>query len=240
MVELSSKKCSKCGETKLISNFTKRYRNKDGYESQCKSCIKALPSNSKENWVVRRKKSYEKHREAINEKHRRQYAENVDQHNQRCQAWKDANREHVNQYSRSYYKDNNELVLLKAKTYRDNNKEIISARNRSQYEKDIEYNRERSKVWQSKNPGRVSANSVRRRHRLNLSAPIWLTKKDLQDIASFYVLAKALKSASGENFHVDHIVPLKHDLVCGLHVPWNLQVLTATENLRKSNKFTVG
>lgn len=43
-----------------------------------------------------------------------------------------------------------------------------------------------------------------------------------------------------ENHHVDHIVPLNSDVVCGLHVEHNLQYLTAEDNLRKSNKFIPG
>jgi 5-methylcytosine-specific restriction endonuclease McrA len=52
-----------------------------------------------------------------------------------------------------------------------------------------------------------------------------------------YLQAMELTKLTGERYVVDHIVPLISDEVCGLHVPWNLRVITQEENLRKSNKL---
>lgn len=61
-----------------------------------------------------------------------------------------------------------------------------------------------------------------------------------KDIESFYALAKWMEEITGDVFHVDHIYPLTSDFMCGLHLPQNLIVLTASDNLFKSNTWWPG
>lgn len=54
-----------------------------------------------------------------------------------------------------------------------------------------------------------------------------------------YLEAQRLSIETGVEYVVDHIVPLKHDLVCGLHTNANLQVVTAEYNFAKGNSFSI-
>lgn len=66
------------------------------------------------------------------------------------------------------------------------------------------------------------------------ATPIW-ANADL--INKIYEEAKHLTNTTGIKHEVDHIIPVRHPLVCGLHVETNLRVIPAVENLQKSNHY---
>jgi len=77
--------------------------------------------------------------------------------------------------------------------------------------------------------------TARRRASKVQAQPKWA---DVAAITAIYTIKKRLQELTGQEYHVDHIDPLQHELVCGLHVPANLQAIPASVNLGKSNHFT--
>lgn len=134
------------------------------------------------------------------------------------------------------------------KDYQLMNKELIAERKKIYYEanKDhvVEYNQiHKSHIavvksqYQKKNRDKINATAAKRRAAKLGATPDWLTRIELQQIEEMYEIAIAFRLYTGEKYHVDHIVPLQGENVCGLHVPWNLQVISAKENISKSNKL---
>ena len=77
-----------------------------------------------------------------------------------------------------------------------------------------------------------AARAVRRAKKLN-ATPSWA---DLKAMEIIYERARDETQVTGVVMHVDHIVPLVSDIVCGLHVPGNLEVITGKANLSKGNR----
>lgn len=82
-----------------------------------------------------------------------------------------------------------------------------------------------------KDPVKKYALNAERRGRRGRATPAWLTPEQRAEMRDIYRRARRL----GDGWHVDHIVPLNGRNVSGLHVPWNLQIVPADQNLKKSN-----
>lgn len=153
----------------------------------------------------------------------------------RCKACMDA--EHA------AYKQRNAVAIAAYKaSWRFKNIEAIKARRKAVYyanpqaakeaaKRWADGNRHLSKLskkrWKKRNPHYARADAGKRRAARVLATPPWADQKA---IVAIYERALAL------GLHVDHIVPLRSKIVCGLHCEANLQLLPPTENNKKSNR----
>jgi 5-methylcytosine-specific restriction endonuclease McrA len=104
-------------------------------------------------------------------------------------------------------------------------------------EKEVQYSRNYYRQIGRFETDKLREREARRRASKLKATPSWLSKSQLTAIKCKYSLAIMFTKCSGVPYVVDHVVPLRGKTVSGLHVPWNLQVITATENLKKSNKL---
>lgn len=186
--------------------------------------------------------------ECRKEYRRKTYLRNKDAHAKRCAQWREQNREAYSSYMKKRYRQRREQVLdyqkdrywadredyLKKQRARQRaNKAYFKDYNSEYYENNkhrIAYNKAE---WKRKNKAK-NAEMTRRYQAAKLRAmPRWVSQAELLAI---YEQSTRLTRETKIVHHVDHIIPLQGSAVCGLHVPWNLQIITATENLKKSNK----
>lgn len=96
-----------------------------------------------------------------------------------------------------------------------------------------------AKTFKQANPGKVNACTVKRRLAKMNRTPAWLTVDDHWMMEQAYEIAALRTKLFGFQWHVDHVIPLQGALVSGLHTPYNLQVIPASANISKANRYEV-
>ena len=151
--------------------------------------------------------------------------------------YSDKNKDKRNAYAKQYRKDNPEKIKVLAKSWAEKNPEKIRAYGQKAVKAWLERNPEYPSNFYKANKERYIAASARRRAAQESATPSWLSAIDKAMIQEMYDVSEARYIQTGIKHHVDHIVPINGKNVAGMHVPWNLQVITAHENLSKGWRF---
>ncbi len=133
---------------------------------------------------------------------------------------------------KNYQKSNKAKLQAYRKKHSTQNADKIKAY-QSEYR---EANRERLRQYfldyAKQNAGKKQAATTKRRAQKLSATPKWA---DLRKIERIYQSSKKISDKTGTKLHVDHVVPLSHPLVCGLHCETNLRIVPAKKNLQKGN-----
>lgn len=154
-------------------------------------------------------------------------------------AYRVANKEKVTLYQKEYRAKHRDLLKANKKAWRLANPEKVKASNKKRYVEKKESIKAYVSQYKKENPAKVNANKAKRKAVKKLRTPKWLIPIDFERIETQYKLAAILTKLHNSPWHVDHTIPLQGKMVSGLHVPSNLKVIPAKDNLVKSNRFEV-
>lgn len=149
-------------------------------------------------------------------------------------VWRDNHADYLKASKREYYFKNKTEISRRKKITAKNDREGVARRSREWVARNPEKRKKVAKEYAKRNPERYAFIAARRRARKIKATPEWA---DAEKILSIYQESKKISSDTGVNHHVDHIVPLISRLVCGLHCANNLQIITASENQSKNNRY---
>lgn len=202
------KSCAKCKQQKPFEDFYRYSRSSDGRQSYCKVCTGAATSAYSKD--PRRKAYLKKYKEDNRNKELKRSAE-----------YRQKNRQALKEKGQEYVASNPQKVSESKRNYRERHRGRV---------------RESSKRYRELNRPKYARYRALRRAREKQAQPSWLTSEDLARMDLMWGLRELKSFVEGVEYEVDHIVPLRGETICGLHVPWNLRVIPKEENRRKLNR----
>lgn len=149
----------------------------------------------------------------------------------------------------AYYQRNKERIKARTNAYYHETRADRRARQKERYEEKKEATLARNRAWADANRDKMNAYHrdyvKRNREKWTAQTAEYRAAKKRATVSwanmffvrEIYAAARKRKELLGGEWHVDHIVPLQSDLVCGLHAEANLCLLPGKANRRKSNSY---
>ena len=244
------KTCTTCKIEKNLTEFHKHSGSKDGHHWKCKKCVALYQEELKtkykkardempEDWAIGKTKTCT---QCLVSKALGEFQNDVrakDGHKPYCRKchkeYKDANKDKTAAYNVAT-KEHRKIKA--AKYFQENKDEIYAYRKKKevaeQRKKYLKDNAEKiatqHKEWNSNNKGLVRSHRAKRRASIKQATVPWA---DIEAINKIYDDCVRLIEEYGIEYQVDHIVPLQHEQVCGLHWEGNLRIITREENQSK-------
>ena len=150
------------------------------------------------------------------------YKENIDRAQANHAAWRTANPQKHRANSIAWANANPDSRHKIQAKWRNNN---------------VEKARASVTAWAKANPEKIRAKNHKRRAIKQNAIPSWFGEFDNFVLEEAAKLCKLRGQTTGIKYHIDHVVPLISPLVCGLHCAANIQVISASDNLSKQNRF---
>lgn len=207
---MNTKTCSECKVEKPLGEFHKNKLTPDGLARKCKAC-RAVETAAR----------YADQGDALRTKKRDAYHRDLTKSRADLAARR-AERTALDKLKAAEY----------GKEYYETNKAHIAAAQAEYQRKNMPAAVRRAREWKIRNPVAVAEDTARRYARKTNATPVWANVAVLRSI---YSDAREFRAA-GLDVQVDHIVPIRSKVVCGLHVPANLRVILTKANQRKGNR----
>ena len=207
-------KCFNCGEYKSPSMFYNDIKcpNRQYKSTRCIACSKA---HKKEWW--------EKNKIAASQRHKEWLLRNAEKVRAYQKQYDAARAEARKEYGASRPEQNKAA----ARRYASRHPDKIMAFSAQYYEKNSDAIKAKCAEYRKNNKGYFVARNTRRKASKLSATPSWANQDAIREIYNW---------AAASGLSVDHVVPLKNKIVCGLHCEANLQLLPLYENIKKSNR----